>query len=65
MKNFLANGALIVAALLWVIGVDFMQVMKVLGFPLFIGAFAFWVKYSDTFKKLSKFMDDGMSGKFE
>ena len=65
MKNFLANGALIVAALLWIIGVDFMPVMKVLGFPLFIGAFAFWVKYSDTFKKLSEWMDDGMSGKFE
>ena len=64
MKNFLANGALIAAALLWIIGVDFMPFMKVLGFPLFIGAFAFWVKYSDTFKKLSKFMDDGMSGKF-
>lgn len=65
MKNFLANGALIVAALLWIIGVDFLPFMKGLGFPLFIGAFAFWVKYSDTFKKLSKFMDDGMSGKFE
>lgn len=65
MKNFLANGALIVAALLWIIGVDFMPFMKVLGFPLFIGAFAFWVKYSDTFKKFCKFMDDGMSGKFD
>ena len=65
MKNFLANGALIVAALLWIIGVDFMPFMKVLGFPLFIGAFAFWVKYSDTFKKLSEWMDDGMSGKFD
>lgn len=65
MKNFLANGALIVVALLWIIGVDFMPFMKVLGFPLFIGAFAFWAKYSDTFKKLSRFIDDGFDGKFE
>ena len=65
MKNFLANGALVGAALLWIIGVDFMPFMKVLGFPLFIGAFAFWVKYSDTFKKLSEWMDDEMSGKYE
>lgn len=65
MKNFLANGALIVVALLWIIGVDFMPFMKILGFPLVLLAFCFWVKYSDTFKKFCKFMDDGMSGKFD
>lgn len=65
MKNFLANGALIAVALLWIIGVDFLPFMRVLGLPLFLLAFAFWVNYSDTFKRLAKFMDDGMSGKFD
>jgi hypothetical protein len=64
MKSFIANLALIASGLLWVIGVDYMPFMRVLGLPLFILAFANWVKHSDTWAKLSKFTDDGFAGKF-
>jgi hypothetical protein len=68
MKNRLVSlgvDALLVAvALLWVVGVDYMPVMKVLGLPLFIGAFALWANWSRTFRKLSKWMDAGMRGEF-
>lgn len=65
MKNFMSNVILIAVSLLWIIGVDSMPVMKVLGFPLFILAFCFWVKHSTGWKKLSRFIDDGLGGKFE
>lgn len=65
MKNFMSNVILIAVSLLWIIGVDSMPVMRVLGFPLFILAFCFWVKHSNAWKKFCKFMDDGMSGKFD
>lgn len=61
MKNRLVSwgvDALLVAVmLLWVVGVDYMPVMTVLGLPLFIGAFALWVNWSKTFRKVSKWMD--------
>lgn len=50
--------------LLWVMGVDYMPVMKVLGLPLFVGAFALWVNWSNTFRKVSEWMDAGMRGEF-
>lgn len=57
MKSLLANVLLVAVILLWVVGVDYMPVMKVLGLPLFIGAFALWVNWSKTFRKVSKWMD--------
>jgi hypothetical protein len=57
MKSLFANVLLVAVMLLWVVGVDYMPVMKVLGLPLFIGAFALWVNWSETFRKLSKWMD--------
>lgn len=61
MKNRLVSlgvdALLVVVALLWIVGVDYTPVMKVLGLPLFIGAFALWVKWSETFRKLSEWMD--------
>jgi uncharacterized membrane protein YvlD (DUF360 family) len=68
MKNRLVSlgvdALLIAVMLLWVVGVDYMPVMKVLGLPLFIGAFALWVNWSNTFSKLSEWMDAGMRGEF-
>ena len=61
MKNRLVSLGvdllLIAVMLLWVVGVDSMPILKVLGLPLFIGAFALWVNWSKTFRKLSKWMD--------
>ena len=51
------DALLVAVILLWVVGVDYMPVMKVLGLPLFIGACALGVKWSRTFRKLSKWMD--------
>lgn len=56
-KSILASALLIAVVLLWVVGVDYFPVMKVLGLPLFIGAFTLWVNWSSTFRKLSKWMD--------
>lgn len=64
MKEFLVNFSLIAVGLLWVIGVDSMPFMKVLGFPMFCLAIANWVKYSSWYKAWSRFIDDGLSGKF-
>lgn len=64
MKNRLVSLGvdllLIAVMLLWVVGVDSMPILKVLGLPLFIGAFALWVNWSKTFRKLSKWMDRNM-----
>lgn len=48
------DALLVAVMLLWVVGVDYMPVLKVLGLPLFICAFALWVNWSKTFRKLSK-----------
>lgn len=64
MKTIVSNVLLVAVMLLWVVGVDYMPVMKVLGLPLFIGAFALWVNWSKTFRKLSKWMDTGRRGEF-
>jgi hypothetical protein len=64
MRSFIANCNLIGCAVLWVIGVDSMPFMKVLGLPLVILAFANWVKHSDAWAKLSNFMDNGLEGKY-
>lgn len=62
MKNRLVSlgvDVLLVAVmLLWVVGVDYMPVMKVLGLPLFICAFALWVNWSKTFRKVSKWINE-------
>lgn len=60
MKTIVSNCLLVAVALLWVVGVDYMPVMKVLGLPLFIGAFVLWVKWSRTFRKVSEWMDRDM-----
>lgn len=52
MKTIVSNVLLVAVMLLWVVGVDYMPVMKVLGLPLFIGAFALWVNCSDTAKRI-------------
>ena len=57
MKTIVSNCLLVAVMLLWVVGVDYMPVMKVLGLPLFIGAFALWVNWSETFRKVSEWMD--------
>lgn len=57
MKTIVSNCLLVAVMLLWVVGVDYMPFMKVLGLPLFIGAFALWANWSETFRKLSKWMD--------
>lgn len=59
-----ADALLVAVMLLWVVGVDGMPVMKVLGLPLFIGAFAMWVNWSQSWKRLSEWMDAGMRGEF-
>lgn len=64
MKSLMANCSLIGCMLLWVIGVDYMPIMTVLGFPMFLCAFGVWVKYSDTFKRVSRFMDNGLESKY-
>ena len=56
MKTIVSNCLLVAVMLLWVVGVDYMPVMKVLGLPLFIGAFALWVNWSKTFRKVSEWM---------
>lgn len=60
MKTIVSNVLLVAIMLLWVVGVDYMPVMKVLGLPLFIGAFALWANWSRTFRKLSEWMDRDM-----
>ena len=62
--SLVCDTLLVAVALLWVVGVDYMPVMKVLGLPLFICAFALWVNWSKTFRKLSEWMDAGMRGEF-
>lgn len=64
MKTIVSNVLLVAVMLLWVVGVDYMLVMKVLGFPLFLLAFALWVNWSSTFRKVSEWMDAGMRGEF-
>ena len=64
MKTIISNCLLVAVMLLWVVGVDYMPVMKVLGLPLLIAAFALWVKWSKTFRKVSEWMDAGMRGEF-
>ena len=46
------DALLVAVMLLWVVGVDYMPVMQVLGFPLFLLAFALWVNWSNTFREL-------------
>ena len=60
MKTAVSNVLLVAVMLLWVVGVDYMPVMKVLGLPLFIGAFALWVNWSQSWQKVSKWMDRDM-----
>ena len=60
MKSLFANVLFVAVGLLWIVGVDYMPIMKVLGLPLFIGAFALWANWSKTFRKLSKWMDRNM-----
>lgn len=57
MKTIVSNCLLVAVMLLWVVGVDYMPVMKVLGLPLFIGAFALWVNWSNSWKRISAWMD--------
>jgi hypothetical protein len=64
-KSILANMLLIGVGLSWIIGVDSIPVMKVLGLPLFIGAMMVWFKYSNTWKSVSNFMDRGINGEFD
>ena len=60
MKTAVSNVLLVAVMLLWVVGVDYMPVMKVLGLRLFIGAFALWVNWSQSWQKVSKWMDRDM-----
>ena len=64
MKTVVSNVLLVAVMLLWVVGVDYMPFMKVLGLPLFVGAFALWVNWSKTVRKVSEWMDAGMRGDF-
>ena len=64
-KSILADGWLVLMGLNWVIGVDYNPALKVLGPIAFLGAMYLWFKYSNTYKKLAKFMDDGIAGKFD
>lgn len=59
-KSVFASALLVAIMLLWVVGVDYMPVMKVLGLPLFIGAFVLWVNWSNTFYKVSEWLDKNM-----
>lgn len=62
--SLVCDTLLVAVMLLWVIGVDYMPFMRVLGLPLFIGAYALWVNYSQSWQKVSKWMDDGFRGEF-
>lgn len=64
MKSMLSNVLLIVTAVLW-LSVDDLPFMKVLGFPMMLLAFANFAKYSKVWRKVSRFIDDGMRGKFD
>lgn len=61
MKTIVSNVLLVAVMLLWVVGVDYMPFMKVLGLPLFITAFALWVNWSTTFRKVSEWIDAGFN----
>ena len=65
MKELIYNLALIIAGLLWAIGVDSMPFMKVLGLPLFVCAIAYWVKHSSIAKRVIGIMDDGLRGRYD
>lgn len=65
MKTIVSNCLLVTVMLLWVVGVDYMPVMKVLGLPLLIAAFALWVNWSQSWKRLCEWMDAGMRGEFD
>lgn len=54
------DALLVAVILLWIVGVDYMPVMKVLGLPSFIGAFALWANWSKTFRNLIEWMDRNM-----
>lgn len=56
IRSIVANVVLVAVMLLWVVGVDYMPGLKVLGLPLFLLAFALWAHWSDSFKRLSKWM---------
>jgi hypothetical protein len=56
MKTIVSNVLLVAVMLLWVVGVDYMPVMKVLGLPLFIGAYALWVRWSPVANQLCKLL---------
>jgi hypothetical protein len=65
MKELLANLTLIAVGLLWVIGVDSMPFMKVLGLPLFVCAAVYWMKNSSIAKRVIGIMDDGLRGRYD
>ena len=65
MKELIYNLALIIAGLLWVIGVDSLPFMKVLGLPLFVCAMVYWVKHSRIAKNIMGIMDDGLKGRYD
>lgn len=64
-KSKWSNLLLIATCLIWVIGVDSMPFMKVLGFSMFCLAASNWVRHSTWFKAWSQFISDGMRGKFD
>lgn len=65
MKSSLSNLLLVSTMLIWVIGVDSMPIMRVLGLPMTLLAFSNFVKYSNVWRKVSRFIDDGMNGEFD
>lgn len=51
MKSFIANLVLISSLLIWLLGVDYAPILKVLGFPLLISAIILWSQWSNTAKR--------------
>lgn len=57
MKRYIADVVLIAAGLLWIVGVDYFPVMKWIGLPLNLGAFAIWAKFSPNFEPFCKWIE--------
>lgn len=60
IRELLLNLLLVVVGLIWIIGVDYYPILKVLGFPMYLGAIIIWINYSNTYKRIARWMDECM-----
>lgn len=60
IRELLLNLLLVIVGLIWIIGVDYYPILKVLGCPMYFGAIVIWINYSNTYKKIARWMDECM-----